>query len=92
MHKVPWTVGYTFAQIFQAYVKYIKKRYGSCPTIVFDGGYDAASTKDAAHVRRAKGRIGKTMRLHPKNQLSMSKSNFLLRKDNKQNLQKLVLR
>ena len=92
MHKVPWTVGYTFAQICQAYVKYIKKRCGNCPTIVFDGGYDAASTKDTAHVRRAKGRIRKKMRLHPKNQLSMSRCNFLLSKDNKQNLQKLVSR
>ena len=85
MHKVPWTVGHTFAQICQAYVTYIKKRYGNCPTIVFDGGYDAASTKDTAHVRRAKGRIGKTVRLHLNNQLSMSKSDFLLSKDNKQN-------
>ena len=76
LHKVPWTVGHTFAQTCQAYVTYIKKRYGNCPTIVFDGGYDAASTKDTAHVRRAKGRIGKTVRLHLNNQLSMSKSDF----------------
>ena len=92
MHKVRWTIGYTFAQICQAYVKYIKKRYGNCPTIGFDRGYDAATAKDTAHVRRAKGRIGKTMRFHPKNQLSMSKSNILLSKDNKQNLEKLVSR
>ena len=85
LQKVSWTVGHTFAQIFQAYVTYIKKRYGNCPTIVFDGGYDAASTKDTAHVRRAKVRIEKTVRLHLNNQLSMSKSNFLLSKGNKQN-------
>ena len=47
--------------------------------------YDAASTKDTAHVRRTKGRIGKTVRLHLNNQLSMSKSNFILSKDNQQN-------
>ena len=45
LHKVPWTIDETFAQICQAYVTYIKKRYGNCPTIVFDGGYDFASTK-----------------------------------------------
>ena len=71
MHKVPWFVVCTFAQICQAYVTYIKKRYGNCPTIAFDGGYEAASTKDTAHVRRAKGTIGKTVRLHLNNQLSM---------------------
>ena len=85
LHKVPCTVGHTFAQICQAYVTYIKKRYGNCPTVVFDGGYDVASTKDTAHLRRAKGRIGKTVRLYLKNQFSMSKSNFLLSKANKQN-------
>ena len=67
MHKVPWTIGHTFAQICQAYVTYIKKRYGNCPTIVFDGGYDAASAKDTAHVRRAKVRIEKTVRVHLNN-------------------------
>ena len=51
LHKVPWTVGHIFAQICHAYVKYIKKRYGNCATVVFDGGYDAVSTKDTAHVR-----------------------------------------
>ena len=90
LHKVPWTIGHTFAQICQAYVTYIKKRYGNCPTIVFDGGYDAASTKDAAHVRRAKVRIEKTVRLHLNNQFSMSKSNFLLSKGNKQNLRVML--
>ena len=85
LHKVPWTVGHTFAQTCQAYVTYIKKRYGNCPAIVFDGGYDVASAKDTSHVKRAKGRIGKTVRLHLNNHLSMSKSNFLLSKGNKQN-------
>ena len=86
LHQVPWTVGDIFAQICQAYVTYKKKRDGNCPTIVFDGGYDATLNKDEVHVRRAKGRIGKTLRLHLNNQLSMSKSNFLLSKGNKQNL------
>ena len=86
LHQVPWTVGDIFAQICQAYVTYKKKRDGNCPTIVFDGGYDATLNKDEVHVRRAKGRIGKTLRLHLNNQLSMSKSNFLLSKGDKQNL------
>ena len=86
LHQVPWTVGDIFAQICQAYVTYKKKRDGNCPTIVFDGGYDATLNKDEVHVKRAKGRIGKTMRLHLNNQLSMSKSNFLLSKGDKQNL------
>ena len=85
MHKVPWTVGHRFAQICQAYVTCIKKRYGNCPTIVFDAGCDAAPAKDAAHVRRAKVRMGKTVRLYLNNQLSKSKSNFLLSKGSRQN-------
>ena len=80
MHKLQWTVGDTFAQICQAYVTYIKERYGHCPTTVFDGRYDAASKKDAAHVRQAKA-----ARLHLNNQLSMSKSNVFLSKGNNQN-------
>ena len=60
-------------------VTYIKKRYGNCPTIVSDGGCEVASTKVTAHLRQAKYRIGKTVRLHLNNQLSMSKSDFLLK-------------
>ena len=98
LHKVSWTVSHTFAQICQAYVKYIKKQYDSCPTIVSDEGYEAASTKDTTHVRRGKGRIGKTVRLHLNNQLSMSKSDFLFSEATSKtsflylvtNLQKLV--
>ena len=76
LHKVPWIVGHTFAQICQAYLTYIKKLYGKCLTIVFVGRYEAASTKATAHVRRTKGRFGKTVRLHLNNQLSMSKICF----------------
>ena len=71
LHKVPWSVGHTFAQIYQAYVTYIKKQYGHCPTIASDGGYEAAYTEDTVYVIRAKGRIGKTVRLHLNNQLSV---------------------
>ena len=63
----------------------IKKRYGNCPTIVSDAGCEVASTKVTAHLRQAKYRIGKTVRLHLNNQLSMSKSDFYLSKSNKQN-------
>ena len=51
LHKIPWNVRHTFVQIRQAYVTYIKKQCGNSPAIVFDEGYDAASTKDTAHVR-----------------------------------------
>ena len=61
------------------------KRYGNCPTVVFDGGYDAASTKDTTHVRRAKGRNCKEVRIQLNNPLSISKNSFLLNKSNKQN-------
>ena len=54
LHKVSWTVSDTFAQICQAYVTYIKKSYGNCPTGVFDEGYDTSSTKGTAHIRQAK--------------------------------------
>ena len=57
LHKVPWTRDGTFVQICQAYVKYIKKRNVNSPATVF--GYDAASTKDTAHIRRGKSRTGR---------------------------------
>ena len=46
LHKLQWTIGHTFAQIFQVHVTCIKKLYGNCATVVFGREYDAASTKN----------------------------------------------
>ena len=78
---MPWPIGQSFDEICEAYVRYMKKRYGNCPTVVCDG----SSTKGTTHVRRAKGRNGKAVRIQLSNPLSISKNSFLLNKSNKQN-------
>ena len=84
LHKVQWSLGQSFQEICNNYISYIRKRYGQHATVVFDGGYMAHSTKDTAHIRRAKGRIGKTVELRLSNPLTMKKSDFLLSNSNKQ--------
>ena len=82
--KVAWSVGQSFQFIYKSYVSYIRTRYGQHITVVFDGGYMTPSTKDTTHIRRTKGRIGKTDELYPGNPLTMKKSDFLLSNGNKQ--------
>ena len=71
LYKVQWSAGQTFNQICDNYKSYIRKRYGQYPTIVFDGGYNVASTKDSTHIRRAKGRVGKKVQLSLGNKLTI---------------------
>ena len=59
LYPKPWTRGETFDHILKSYTGYVHNRYGKA-VVVFDG-YCSASTKDLAHRRRAKGKLGPTV-------------------------------
>ena len=52
MHRVRWMKGLTFGALAQLYVNYVRRHYGSCFNIVFDG-YKGITTKANEHIRRA---------------------------------------
>lgn len=55
LHRVMWQLNLTFSQIFQLYLTYITKHFGTNAVIVFDG-YDksSTSTKNVERSRRVK--------------------------------------
>ena len=53
-------------------------------SLLFDG-YDAISTKDMTHQRRAKGRIGPTLTFIEDMAVTVQKEQFLANSSNKQN-------
>ena len=83
LHRVPWTKGATYDQIFEQYSAYVIRKYGR--TIdVFDGYSDNPSTNDCAHIRRSGGTIGVTVHFICSMALQTMKEEFLSNKYNKQ--------
>jgi hypothetical protein len=83
LHRIPWTCGATFSSIIDSHTNYVLKKYGKA-VVVFDG-YTAASTKDMAHKRRAKGKQGPTVSFTNEMVLTVAKDVFLSNFANKQN-------
>ena len=65
----------------KSYTGYVHKRYGKA-VVVFDG-YCSASTKDMAHRRRAKGKLGPTVSFTKEMCLTVAKDIFLSNPMNK---------
>ena len=86
LHRIPWTCGETFDHILKSYTGYVHKRCGKA-VVVFDG-YCSASTKDLAHRRRAKGKLGPTVLFTKEMCLTVAKDIFLSNPMNKQNFLK----
>ena len=86
LQRIPWVVRMTFGTIFDSYINYLLKHYGSKDniTVVFDGGYLEPSTKDTTHLRRSKGKLGRLIKPALSNSLFVKKGDFLLNNDNKQ--------
>ena len=61
LHRLPWSVGSTFDEIYQSFKNYLLNNYGTAEniTVVFDGGYLFPSIKDSTHMRRSKGKLGR---------------------------------
>ena len=51
IHRIPWLHGKTFGSKLKLYTDYVLIHYGKA-IVVFDG-YENASTKDTAHMRRS---------------------------------------
>ena len=82
-HRIPWTKGATYDQICEQYSAYVIKKYGKA-TVVFDGYSDTPSTKDCAHIRRSRGKIGVTVQFTSSMALQTKKEEFLSNEQNKQ--------
>ena len=52
LHQISWMKNETYEEIFGRYLRFLEKRYGSA-FILFDG-YEEASTKEVAHLKRAR--------------------------------------
>ena len=52
LQRIPWIVGDSYAEICNSYIQYLISHYGCKEkiTVVFDGGYLEASTKDTTHL------------------------------------------
>ena len=83
IQRLVWKKGKTFSEICKSYVSHLKKHYGTDTTVVFDGY--ASSTKDMTHIRRANGKVGKTIILSLNNKLTVTKDKFLVNVENKTN-------
>ena len=83
LHRVPWTRGATYDQIFEQYSAYVIRKYGRT-IVVFDGYSDNPITKDCAHIRRSGGTIGVTVHFISSMALQTKKEEFLSNKHNKQ--------
>ena len=83
LHRIPWTRGATYDQVFEQYYVYVIRKYGRV-IVVFDGYSDKPSTKDCAHMRRSGGTIGVTVHFTSSMALQTKKEEFLSNKHNKQ--------
>jgi len=83
LHRIPWTRGSRWEQIFEQYKSYVLGRYGKA-VVVFDGYGEEPSTKDCAHMRRTGGKIGAAVHFIPNMTLQTKKEEFLSNQDNNQ--------
>ena len=81
LHRIPWTKGATYDQICEQYSAYVIKKYGKA-TVVFDGYSDTPSTKDCAHMRRSRGKIGVTVQFTSSMALQTKKEEFFSNEQN----------
>ena len=84
LHKLPWKIGDSFHEICSSYSCYLKQRYQNSTTIVFDGYSAGPDTKDVAHLRRSKGKVGTHVKFSEDTPLRMKKEVFLNNQENKQ--------
>ena len=89
LHRIPWTRGATYDQIFEQYSAYVIRKYGRAIAVI-DGYIDKSSTKDCAHIRRSGGTIGVTVHFTSSMAVQTKKEEFLSNKHNKQRFTALL--
>ena len=76
MFRVKWLRDSTFSQIFKDYELYVLNNFGENAEIVFDGGYEKASTKDTVHIRRTNGKVGQEVKFSESMKLTKTRSYY----------------
>jgi hypothetical protein len=88
LHRVRWSKGLKFKDIQHAYVRYVRRHYGSA-FIVFDG-YGTATTKGSEHARRQEGKTSQTVVINEENEVPYAQDVFLSSESNKIQLINLI--
>lgn len=89
IHKVRWTIGRTFSEILENYVKYILNHYGRCTIIIFDGT-KPLSTKESERNRRSNRGSSVDICFTENMELQIQQDKFLQNKNNKNNIIKML--
>ena len=82
-HKVCWSGCTTFGEIFEQYVKYVKRKYVNC-SIVFRGYSDCLSKKDHEHIQRSAKKSNTKVHCTESSKCSIKQDVFLANGTNKQ--------
>lgn len=83
IHRLPWTKGATVESICMSYVSYVNNHYEDA-VVVFDGYPSGPTTKDVAHIRRAKGVRSAKVNFNDETPIRTKKEEFLSNPSNKQ--------
>ena len=89
LHQVMWYSGTTWITIARSYVSYIKAKYGTRVTVVFDGYGNTPSTKDSEHQRRVKSNCA-LVTIKPAMKNIITKQKFLSNEQNKKQVINLI--
>ena len=91
LHRVGWKKGMTFQEIAEAYVTYVRRKYGNT-YVVFDGYEDRCiSVKSNEHARRSLNKgASQNVNITVDNQVPYSKEQFLSNIHNKSQLISLL--
>ena len=73
-----------YKEICKRYVDHVKKHYGQNCSVVFNRYSGNACTKDIAHLRLSKGKLGRPVLFTENTVFNMIKDEFLLNFKNKQ--------
>lgn len=82
LYRVPWQRQATYEELCQNYCKYVLKKYGREPTVVFDG-YDELNNKNMTQLRRSAGKVGATVTFSEGMKVLMKRELFLANLENK---------
>lgn len=85
LHAVKWPANCTYEDLLQIYESFVKKRYGSHVTVVFDGYDTGPNTKDHEHKRRA-SKLSPDVAFNPQMQVYRNQTAFLSNSNNKSKL------
>ena len=91
LHRVRWMKGWTFQNVAEHYMAYVKRYYGKEAYIVFDG-YDKPSTKSIEHTRRSTLNRCPNINIVEANTVPCTQDQFLSNERNKAQLIRFVSR